>query len=39
MTGEGSRFTQAGFDRLKPFIKVHGKRLLWWVAQVFPQIA
>lgn len=38
MTGEGSRFAKAGFEHLKPFIKVHGKSLLWWVLQVFPQI-
>lgn len=38
MTGEGSRFTLAGFERQKPFIHIHKKPLLSWVLRIFPQI-
>tara|TARA_B110000444_G_C18804178_1_gene579041 strand:- start:800 stop:1630 length:831 start_codon:yes stop_codon:yes gene_type:complete len=36
MTGEGSRFVQAGYTRLKPFIKIHGSPMIKWVASMFP---
>jgi len=38
MTGQGSRFVKAGFERLKPFIPVHGKPLIEWVLKMFPGI-
>ncbi len=36
MTGEGSRFRRAGFDRLKPMIRVHGIPMVEWVTRLFP---
>ena len=36
MTGYGSRFKEAGYDRLKPFIEVHGQPLIEWVLKMFP---
>ncbi|WP_462267335.1 glycosyltransferase family 2 protein [Mucilaginibacter sp.] len=36
MTGEGSRFKAAGYDRLKPMIYVHGKTILEHVVSMFP---
>lgn len=36
MTGNGTRFKQAGYKRLKPFIKVHGEPIISWVAKMFP---
>ena len=38
MTGQGSRFIAAGYERLKPFILIHDKPLLWWVLKMFPSI-
>lgn len=37
MTGYGSRFAAAGYDRLKPFIKVQGKTMIEWVVSMFPE--
>ena len=31
MTGYGSRFVAAGYQELKPFIKVQGKSILQWI--------
>lgn len=31
MTGYGSRFKMAGYQELKPFIKVEGKRIIDWI--------
>lgn len=36
MTGEGSRFRRAGYDRLKPLIKVHDVTMIEWVTRMFP---
>lgn len=36
MTGEGSRFRRAGYDRLKPLIRVHGVTMIEWVTRLFP---
>lgn len=36
MTGNGSRFLDAGFSTLKPFIKVHGTPIIEWVTRMFP---
>lgn len=36
MTGEGSRFRRAGYDRLKPLIRVHGTSMIEWVTRLFP---
>lgn len=36
MTGNGSRFKEAGFKRLKPFIEVHGIPMIEWVTRMFP---
>ena len=35
MTGNGARFKAAGYKRLKPFIKVHGKTIISWVSKMF----
>lgn len=35
MTGNGSRFREAGYSELKPFIKIHGKPLIEWVVKMF----
>ena len=34
MTGNGSRFREAGYSELKPFIKIQGKPLIEWVVNV-----
>jgi len=36
MTGYGSRFKAAGYQELKPFIKVHNKPIIEWVVKMFP---
>ena len=36
MTGNGSRFVNAGYKRLKPFIKVHEIPMIHWVVKMFP---
>ena len=36
MTGHGSRFKSAGYSKLKPFIRVHGKPIFFWVCKMFP---
>ena len=36
MTGYGSRFKEAGYKELKPFIKVHGRPIIEWVVKMFP---
>lgn len=36
MTGYGSRFAAAGYERLKPFIIVQGKPIIEWVVSMFP---
>ena len=36
MTGHGSRFKNAGYSKLKPFIEVHGKPIIEWVVKMFP---
>ena len=33
MTGYGSRFVQAGYRTLKPFIKVNGKPIIEWIVK------
>ena len=33
MTGYGSRFVNAGYKELKPFIKVHGKPIIQWIIE------
>ena len=33
MTGYGSRFVQAGYKELKPFIRVLGKPILEWIVR------
>ena len=35
MTGNGARFKAAGYKRLKPFIKIHGKTIISWVSKMF----
>ena len=37
MTGDGSRFKAAGYDILKPFIKIRGKLMIEWVLKLFPR--
>ena len=37
MTGNGSRFKDAGYKRLKPFIEVHGQPLIEWIVKLFPE--
>ncbi len=37
MTGNGSRFKAAGYEILKPFIKVHNKPMIEWVVKLFPE--
>ncbi len=37
MTGYGSRFVQAGYTLLKPFIIVHGKPIIEWVVSMFDE--
>ena len=37
MTGYGSRFVEAGYDTLKPFIKVEGKPIIEWIVKgIYP---
>ena len=36
MTGEGSRFRAAGYQKLKPLIPVHNKPILEYVVDMFP---
>lgn len=36
MTGLGSRFKNAGYEKLKPFIMVHNKPIIEWVVKMFP---
>ena len=36
LTGNGSRFKAAGYERLKPFIEVHGTPMIEWVCRMFP---
>lgn len=36
MTGYGSRFKAAGYETLKPFIKIHGRPMIEWVVRMFP---
>lgn len=36
MTGNGSRFKTAGYEKLKPFITVHGIPMIEWVVRMFP---
>ena len=36
MTGYGSRFKAAGYNELKPFIKVHDRPIIEWVVKMFP---
>lgn len=36
LTGYGSRFKEAGYERLKPFIQVHNKPMIEWVVKMFP---
>lgn len=36
MTGNGSRFKAAGYERLKPFIEVQGMPIIEWVVRMFP---
>ena len=36
MTGDGLRFRSAGYERLKPLIRVHGVPMVEWVARLFP---
>ncbi len=38
MTGYGSRFKAAGYERLKPFIEIHGKPMVDWVLKMFPDV-
>ena len=35
MTGYGSRFKAAGYEKLKPFIEIEGKPLVEWVLNMF----
>ena len=36
MTGHGTRFKDAGYERLKPFIKIYEKPMIEWVVKMFP---
>ena len=36
LTGNGSRFVNAGYSDLKPLIKVNGKPIIEWVCSLFP---
>ncbi len=36
MSGEGSRFKKAGYEKIKPLIEVHGKPMIEWVLNMFP---
>lgn len=37
MTGYGSRFKAAGYEKLKPFIKVGSKTMIEWVISMYPE--
>lgn len=37
MSGAGSRFVKAGYQDLKPLIRVRGKTMIEWVVSMFPQ--
>lgn len=37
MTGNGSRFKVASYERLKPFIEVQGKPIIEWVVKMIPE--
>jgi len=37
MTGHGSRFKDAGYQKLKPFINIRGKPLIEWVLKLFTE--
>jgi NDP-sugar pyrophosphorylase family protein len=36
MSGLGSRFKSAGYEKVKPLIEVHGKPIIQWVVDLFP---
>lgn len=37
MTGYGSRFVAAGYDKLKPFIEIQGKPIIQWIVEgIYP---
>ena len=36
MTGNGLRFKNDGYTKLKPFIKIHDKPMIYWVCKMFP---
>ena len=35
MTGSGTRFREAGYSRLKPFIEINNKPIIEWVVEMF----
>ena len=35
MTGNGSRFKNEGYSKLKPFIRIHNKPMIHWVCKMF----
>ena len=35
LTGYGSRFAAAGYEKLKPFIEIHGRPMIEWVVKMF----
>ncbi len=37
LTGYGSRFVAAGYQRLKPFIQIQGRPMIEWVIRMFDQ--
>tara|TARA_B100000900_G_scaffold415990_1_gene448352 strand:- start:20926 stop:22485 length:1560 start_codon:yes stop_codon:yes gene_type:complete len=37
ITGEGSRFKSAGYETLKPFIKINGKPMIEYVRSLYPK--
>lgn len=37
LTGYGSRFKNAGYQRLKPFIEIHGRPMIEWVVSMFQE--
>lgn len=38
MAGEGKRFKDAGYRKVKPLINIHGKPIIEYVIKLFPQI-
>jgi NDP-sugar pyrophosphorylase family protein len=36
LSGLGKRFQDAGYEDIKPLIKVHGKPIIEWVVSMFP---